>query len=378
MKWQPTAIAFGVTLAAALSGGSVLARRLVVPRRRRTTRILDVTDRTITLELHSATRQPGVYGLWFGTGLHATIGDVLAVDTDRRQVTRLLLAVTGAGLEDAAFGTWTGHSIANPADVDSQVRTVELPLSLGPAPAWVIGPELAPTWAIHIHGIHTSRVAVLRSVPAFRELGYTSIVPSFRGDGEGPPDGSRSSTLGTREWQDIEKAVEHARFNGAQRIVLVGWSMGAAMALLVAERSKHRSLIHGIVLVAPALYWQEILRNGLARAGVPCARAGAAAVTAVLATPLLCRLAGLHSRIPFRLLDWGRPSRLRKPTLLIHSDGDVEVPIAGSRRFRDMFPELVTLRELPGCDHAMEFNTDPRWFGDQITRWESQLGSIEA
>jgi len=86
-------------------------------------------------------------------------------------------------------------------------------------------------------------------------MGYTSLIISYRNDGEGPRLGNERSTLGFTEAEDAEAAVDYAVQNGAQRIVLFGWSMGAAIALQVASRTLERGVIVGLVLESPVPPW---------------------------------------------------------------------------------------------------------------------------
>nr|WP_254699464.1 alpha/beta fold hydrolase [Curtobacterium flaccumfaciens] len=278
---------------------------------------------------------------------------------------------------------------------------VSLPTPVGPAPAWVVrpGPDgaagpgrpaargadplaargadpvAARTWAVHVHGIRTTRVTALRTVPAALELGWTSIVPSFRGDGEAPWEG-RASHLGAREWADVEVALDHAVANGAERLVIVGWSMGATITHELLARSAHRDRLAGIVLVAPALDWAVTVRSQARRAGLPGPVVGAA--LGAMATPVLCRMVGLRSPVDVRALSWLRAPRPLPPTLLIHSTGDTTVPFSASQEFADAHPGTVTLAVSEPAEHAWERNVDAVWFDRTITTWASGLAHTGA
>ncbi|MGR6901659.1 hypothetical protein [Glutamicibacter sp. BSL13] len=54
------------------------------------------------------------------------------------------------------------------------------------------------------------------------ELGFTSLVVSYRYDGEGPLLGNGRSTLGVTEVEDVDAAIGYAIRRGAERIVLFG------------------------------------------------------------------------------------------------------------------------------------------------------------
>ncbi|RPE82529.1 hypothetical protein EDF28_2409 [Curtobacterium sp. PhB137] len=351
--------------------------KIVLPGGDRWTPVLETTDDSIRLPITDDTVRPGEYGLWHdGTG-HTTVGPVLDVDEAAGTVRRAVVRTTG---DVSTRVRWSGHVHPDPAAMDVDWAEVDLATPVGPAPAWVIrpgGPEAAPatdapaaTWAVHVHGIRTTRVTALRTVPAALEAGWTSIVPSFRGDGEAPWQG-RASHLGAREWPDVEAALDHAVANGAERLVIVGWSMGATITHELLARSAHRDRFVGLVLVSPALDWATTVRSQAGRAGLPGFVVGAA--LRAMALPLVCRLVGLRSPVDVRALSWLHAPRSLPPTLLIHSSGDTTVPFAVSREFADAHPDTVTLAVSEPAEHAWERNVDAVWFDSTITNWARSL-----
>ncbi|MBF4587546.1 alpha/beta hydrolase family protein [Curtobacterium sp. VKM Ac-2887] len=364
--------------------------KIVLPGGDRWTPVLETTDDSIRLPITDDTVRPGEYGLWHdGTG-HTTVGPVLDVDEAAGTVRRAVVRTTG---DVSTRVRWSGHVHPDPAAMDVDWAEVDLATPVGPAPAWVIrpgGPEAelaqanadapgadapatdapAATWAVHVHGIRTTRVTALRTVPAALEAGWTSIVPSFRGDGEAPWQG-RASHLGAREWPDVEAALDHAVANGAERLVIVGWSMGATITHELLARSAHRDRFVGLVLVSPALDWATTVRSQAGRAGLPGFVVGAA--LRAMALPLVCRLVGLRSPVDVRALSWLHAPRSLPPTLLIHSSGDTTVPFAVSREFADAHPDTVTLAVSEPAEHAWERNVDAVWFDTTITNWARSL-----
>ena len=59
--------------------------------------------------------------------------------------------------------------------------------------------------------------------------------------------------LGVTEWADIEAAIDYALAHGAKDVVLFGYSMGGAIALQAADRSRLRKRILALVLDAPMI-----------------------------------------------------------------------------------------------------------------------------
>ena len=70
-----------------------------------------------------------------------------------------------------------------------------------------------------------------RGVLAATELGYTSILVSYRNTTEGPRAGAGRSTLGDTEMADVDEAIGYGFRRGARQTVFVGWSTGAALVL---------------------------------------------------------------------------------------------------------------------------------------------------
>ncbi|MBT1669497.1 alpha/beta hydrolase [Curtobacterium flaccumfaciens pv. flaccumfaciens] len=356
--------------------------RIVLPGGDRWTPVLESDADSVRLPITDDTVRPGEYGLWHDGPGHTTVGPVLEVDEAAGFVRRAVVRTTGAV---SSRVRWSGHVHPDPAAMDVDWSEVSLPTPVGPAPAWVVrpGPDgaacpdraAARTWAVHVHGIRTTRVTALRTVPAALELGWTSIVPSFRGDGEAPWEG-RASHLGAREWADVEVALDHAVANGAERLVIVAWSMGATITHELLARSAHRDRLAGIVLVAPALDWAVTVRSQARRAGLPGFVVGAA--LGAMATPVLCRLVGLRSPVDVRALSWLRAPRQLPPTLLIHSTGDTTVPFSASQEFADAHPGTVTLAVSEPAEHAWERNVDAAWFDRTITTWASGLAHTGA
>lgn len=77
-----------------------------------------------------------------------------------------------------------------------------------------------------------------------------------------PRIGTGRSTLGHTETADVDEAIGCAVRRGAERIVLFGWAMGAAIALQLAARPRHDGVITALVLD-----WTETIKANCARSG---------------------------------------------------------------------------------------------------------------
>lgn len=349
-------------IAAATVAGVVVAKKAIHPRPKRTVTVVAVDSASITVPSDEQTRCPGEYRVYFHGGQHSIlVGDVL--DDDGRHVRRTILGepeIVPAAEDKLA---WSGYLLDTPALVSSSFEEVAITADGDTRKAWYFPVAGATTWAIHVHGIHSGRQAILRAVPDTLSAGMSSLVIGYRGDvedGRGLP-----ATFGTDEWRDLDAAMRHAVDHGAERLVLIGWSMGATIALHAAARSTLRNRIDAMILVCPALDWFAALRAGAAKAGFPGLLGSLGALT--LTIPGLARFAGLRKAIPRR---WMRPTPPEGlPILLIHSSGDRDVPLEVSRRFAAKPGAAATLVEIAPCPHGMELNREPEVFHDSIARF---------
>lgn len=345
-----------------------LCRLLVGWRRVEKWRRVRITGDLAAFRSTPLTRHPGTFGLWTKSG-HARVGDV--VSDDGNTVVRRL--ETRAGSLQSGRGVLDGHIHASPDEVGAY-REIVVDTPSGEAPAWLFGDPEATTWAIHIHGMNADRMNALRSVAAMSDHADTAhLVVSYRGDGEGPRQVGRATRLGLDEWIDVEAALAYSRRNGAQRILLVGWCLGATVALLLGDHSAHKDLLRGQILIAPATDWRALAQTASRRMKLPAPALAVELITKCLGSRPLCRLAGISEPIDFARLDWSGRRTVDIPTLVIHSRGDRTAPLSSSRRFADRCPSRVVLHETTPAAHTREYNVDPDGFSDAILDWLARL-----
>jgi uncharacterized protein len=374
----------GLTLAGALAGvlgamavvSAQVARRVVRPAARLAdTEILDVDTaaQTITLERTPDTRLPGRYGLFTeGTADYVKVGAVLAENATT--VKRKLLTQIDAESRLSAAAAFSGWYYDDPTQLHLPYSAELIGSGLGPCPAWLFpAPEPTDTWVVQIHGRGSTRAECLRAVPVFRDLGITSLLVSYRNDGEAPRSRTGTYGLGSTEWRDVEAAIGFARRNGARNIILMGWSMGGAIALQLALTSAHRSLIRAVVLESPVIEWKVVLDYQARQQGVPATIAGIAitALGAGWGTPFT----RTGSPIPFDRLDIvSRAGELRQPMLILHSDDDGFVPSDASHALAEARPDLVTLVPFEEARHTKLWNYDQERWTRAIDEWVRAQG----
>lgn len=227
---------------------------------------------------------------------------------------------------------------------------------------------------INVHGRAVRRQEALRAVSVFRDAGYTSLLVSYRNDGDAPPSRDRRYGLGDTEWRDIDSALDFAVAHGAKRVVLMGWSMGGAIVLQTSLRARHRDHVVGIVLDSPVINWAEVvafqaqlvrLPSGVARGAITVMGNGwGRAVT------------GQAAPIDFARLDFvARAADLRVPVLLMHSDDDGYVPSTASRALAAKRPDLITFVPFTEARHTKLWNHDSAKWAAAIRSWLDSLNA---
>lgn len=369
--------AMGAAVMAAAGGiGFVIARRLTAPPG---ARVYDLVVRDVirhgeqnaaVLDRTPRTQASGFYNLWLEDGGWVRLGAV--VDEKASTVTRVVLGVTpGADLRGGARASWSGIYYRDPVDAGLDALDVAVDTPAGPAPAWLIHPSGVPSdqWAIHIHGLGSPRAGTLRGVLVAADAGLTSLVVSYRNDGEGPRVGSGRSTLGATETDDVRAAVRYALAQGARRVVLFGWSMGAAIALQLAVDAEFDGAIDRLVLESPVLDWVTTI-------GANCRRAGLPSCVGLFALPwlqrgVLARVLGLRSEIPLAAFDWLKPAaELHVPALILHGIQDTSAPVRVSRLLAQRLPYIVRV-ETFDSDHTLTWNADPALWRARAFAWVS-------
>lgn len=328
--------------------------------------IVGVGPRSVTLERNEATSRPGVYDIaWEGGS--AQVGAVTRVDDDAvtRELSRLrgyLLPGMDVEAGDEAYNGDPREALGLP------YRDLAIRGELGPMPAWLVpsdaggrNPAGARTWAIIVHGHNGDRQNGLKLVPALHRLGLSALLVSYRNDLGAPesPDGYHH--LGLTEWRDVDAAARYARRHGARRLVLVGFSMGGAVAGRFMAESPRAGRVAALVLDAPVVDWRETLEFNATEMGLP----------ALAALPLRWAI-DARVGIDWDALDYeSHLEDFELPILLFHGAEDDLVPKEPSEELAETLPGSVTYFEVPEADHVQAWNVDPALY-------ERRLGAFLA
>jgi pimeloyl-ACP methyl ester carboxylesterase len=157
----------------------------------------------------------------------------------------------------------------------------------------------------------------------------------------------------------VAAAIRYARSQGASDVILYGWSMGGAAAMMVLRRAAEAESVRALVMDCPALDWTATLRLNARRRNLP--------------TPLTWAAMRLvEQRVGVRLADLNQVRHvgsLRVPTLIFLDGDDVVADPAPTRLFARLRPDLVRLVETQGGGHTRSWNVDP-------ARYEAELAAF--
>lgn len=219
---------------------------------------------------------------------------------------------------------------------------------------------VSPHTIIFAHGFRSNRLE--RGVPALelaRSLvgaGYNVLMFDFRNHGES--DGN-VTTLGYHEVKDIYGAVRwlrETRPDQAQRIGVIGFSMGAVTSILAAAGEP---AIDAVVADSPFSDLRSYLQvNMPVWTGLPNVPF-TWAIMAIL-PPLIDLQVDAVSPVAVM-------PTLRQPVLLIHADGDTAIPVSESQRLAAAGrPGQTELWVVPGDRHVGARSVDPEAYDARV------------
>jgi len=376
--WTAAAVGGGLALAAAAGAGIVMARvalTVITPVRKRpqnqSIRAVDTDAGRVSLKRTPDAAVPGRYGLWFDDDSgYAKVGGV--IENAEGEVVRELQQVVFGDIRPTWRARISGYYFLEPAELDLPVRSVTIGTELGEAPAWEFPPAEGTGdgehWVIQVHGWGATRQEGLRAVRTFREQGYTSLLVSYRNDGDAPESADRRYGLGGTEWHDVDAAIAYASENGARSIVLMGWSMGGAVVLQTVTRSSSSDLVKGIILDSPVIDWIDTLeyQARLLRLPDPITQGALRLIESTWSAPIT----GLGAPIDLASMNFvARASELDRPTLILHSDDDGFVPSTASRALAEARSDIVTLVPFATALHTKLWNYDEERWSTSISTW---------
>ena len=218
---------------------------------------------------------------------------------------------------------------------------------LGECAAWFI-PGNSKTWVIFAHGRGAHPNEALRIMPTLVDAGLPILVINYRNDDGAPASEDGWHWLGATEWRDLEAAVQYALDNGADDVVLYGYSMGGGMCLNLLYESELADRVRCVVMDSPLLDFGGTLDfvghvRGYPRLMVHFGKA----------------VAAVRFGIDWQRMNYvNRASDLRAPVLILHGEADDLVPAPISRLLQHARPDIVRYIGFPEAAHARSWNLD--------------------
>lgn len=348
--------------------GACMARALTAPPAPRTfpIQIHVTTDDAVVLDRTDQTLQDGEYSVMLPGGDVVPVGPVTRVTA--RTVSRSIATSDAPRLMGASRCSWTGVMWTLPADAGVAMDELTFPTVVGECPAWLSRTE-SQTWAIHVHGMGSSRAGTLRGVRVAERMGWRSMSMTYRNTAEGPRVGRGRSSLGAEELADLQAAIEYATTHGAKRVILFGWSMGALMCLQLASNPRWAGIVRGVVCDSPVLRWPTVLRANLQHLHLP---GWMASLVAPWLSTGLSRLIGLSGPVPLRHQDRVRHADgLRCPVLVMHGTRDWSTPLGDVLELQQSRASVSV--EVFDAGHTMCWNSDVDRWENAINEWAGSL-----
>jgi alpha-beta hydrolase superfamily lysophospholipase len=269
-------------------------------------------------------------------------------------ITLLLLALATAAIMVYGVSQLT-HPARNltggiPSDYGLPYEKISFPSYDGTILRGWFVPAIHPqATVVFCHGRAGSKAPDLIYVPQFRQHGFNVLLFDFRAHGES--DGCKSSLV-YYERRDLLAAIAYLQNRGIQTVGLMGFSMGAAVAIATAPLSP---AVRAVIADSAFAELRTILVTYLQQQGIP--RPLAVSLTSVIIWAAGLRL-GCHlpDADPLRWVGRIAP----RPLLLIHGGQDEGIPVSDARRLHTAAGEPKELWVVPEAKHRCADKVCPK------------------
>ena len=185
-------------------------------------------------------------------------------------------------------------------------------------------------------------------MPVLIKAGLPVVAINSRNDEGAPASADRRHWLGLTEWRDLEAAMQYALDNGAQDVILYGYSMGGGMCVNLLYESAIAHKVRGVVMDSPVLDFGGTLDYVGRTRRYPriVVRFGKA-------------VAALRFGIDWQRMNYlNRASELQAPILVLHGEADDLVPAPISHALLRARSDIVRYVGFPEAAHARSWNLD--------------------
>lgn len=338
--------------------------------------VLEVNNNSIVLnieeELWGPLLEKGVYGI-IGQNGDAIIGKIIS--NEGTVVKRELISLNGTIVEgDRIRGTslvvrdenneykilgtsgWSGQAsegVYTPKSVSNlDYETIYYESNLGKFPAYLTNDGDVGI-VIFVHGFrgdYSREVFAKMRAGEIVDMGYRSMIISYRNDKGLPKDPSGIFQYGTTEWQDIDAAINKA-LEFTDNVVLFGTSGGGGPISSWLENVGDENKVKGIIYEAPVInFWESVEVNGAARyPWVPKQLFGYFKI-----------FTEIRYGVDFQKMDFTEAViNSDIPVLLFHGDDDEWVPVEMSDLIAESRVSNLTYVRYENVGHVTSWNADP-------------------
>jgi pimeloyl-ACP methyl ester carboxylesterase len=285
----------------------------------------------------------------------------------------LLKILIGFGITSVVLGLIAAFVLTHPysarvsdTDLHSAMRLgIVKDLDLPPLSGWLIlHPDGVRPTVVFLHGRSSNRMQMFPVAKAFFDRGFNTVLWDLRHHGNS----GGEATYGKAEIQDVLRVAEKVRADKSvdpQQISLLGFSLGAAMAIGAASADSSRT-IRAVAADSPYAnlrdtgFWYVRLWGR-----VPSAVAWPVASIAL-------RFGSWVSDVDAKDLnpsDWA--TSVRATVLLIQGEKDRRVnPDASAKIFADLSSKKE-LWVVPGAGHTEAFYKNPQEYVDRVAEFFS-------
>ena len=352
--------------------------------------VTNITANSIQLnveeELWGPLLERGIYGI-IGQNGDALVGNILS--TSGTIVERELLELNGTIVEgDRIRGTslvireenndykilgtsgWSGQAeegVYTPKSVSNlDYETIFYKSDLGEFPAYLTK-EGDTGIVIFVHGYrgdYSREVFAKMRAGDLVNMGYRSMIISYRNDRGLPKDPSGIYQYGATEWRDLDAAINKA-LEFSDNIVLWGTSGGGGPVSSWLVNTDDKNKIKGIIYEAPVInFWESVEVNGAAR--FPWLPSQLFSYFKIFTE--------VRYGVDFSEMDFtDAVINSTIPTLLFHGDDDEWVPVSMSDLIASERKENFTYIRYENVGHVTSWNADPDNYVYQLDTFLSGL-----
>ena len=327
----------------------------------------------------------GIYGI-IGQNGDAVVGNIIS--TEGTIVERELINISGTIVEgDRIRGTslvvrdegeykilgtssWSGQAsegVYTPKSVSGlDYETIYYQSNLGEFPAYLTNDGDVGI-VIFVHGFrgdYSREVFAKMRAGEIVDMGYRSMIISYRNDKGLPKDPSGIFQYGTTEWEDIDGAIDKA-LELTDNVVLWGTSGGGGPISSWLGNVGDNTKVKGIIYEAPVInFWESVEVNGATR--YPWVPKQLFAYFKIFTE--------IRYGIDFQNMDFtDNVINSDIPALLFHGDDDEWVPVEMSDFIAENRDTNFTYIRYENVGHVTSWNADPDNYVYQLETFLSSL-----